>query len=65
MPEIAHMLMWVMSDRALPRTFSNMQGFGIHTYRWINAHGKSTFVKFHFKPKAGLASAWSGTRATS
>ena len=56
MPEIAHMLMWVMSDRALPRTFGNMQGFGIHTYRWINAQGKSTFVKFHFKPKAGLAS---------
>ena len=56
MPEISHMLMWVMSDRALPRTFGNMQGFGIHTYRWINAGGQSTFVKWHFKPKAGLAS---------
>ena len=56
MPEISHMLMWVMSDRALPRTFGNMQGFGVHTYRWVNAQGQSTFVKWHFKPKAGLAS---------
>ncbi len=53
-PEAMHMIMWVMSDRALPRTFSQMQGFGIHTFRFINAKGVSTFVKFHFKPKKGV-----------
>ena len=56
MPESTHMAMWIMSDRTLPRTFANMEGFGIHTFRLINAEGKSTFVKFHWKPKAGLAS---------
>ena len=56
MPESTHMAMWAMSDRTLPRTFANMEGFGIHTFRFINAEGKSTFVKFHWKPKAGLAS---------
>ena len=55
-PEITHMLMWVMSDRALPRSFSMMQGFGIHTYRWVNAAGKSVFVKYHFKPAKGVFS---------
>jgi catalase len=48
--------MWAMSDRTLPRTLRNMQGFGIHTFRLVNAEGKSTFVKFHWKPKAGLQS---------
>ncbi|WP_374944127.1 catalase [Sphingomonas sp.] len=56
MPESTHMIMWAMSDRTLPRTFANMEGFGIHTFRFISAEGKSTFVKFHWKPKAGLAS---------
>lgn len=56
MPEATHMIMWAMSDRTLPRTFANMEGFGVHTFRFIDAEGKSTFVKFHWKPKAGLAS---------
>lgn len=56
MPESTHMIMWAMSDRTLPRTFANMEGFGVHTFRFINKEGKSTFVKFHWKPKAGLAS---------
>ncbi len=56
MPELTHMLMWVMSDRALPRSLAMMQGFGIHTFRMINAEGKSHFVKFHFKPKKGVHS---------
>ena len=56
MPESTHMIMWAMSDRTLPRTFANMGGFGIHTFRFITKDGKSTFVKFHWKPKAGLAS---------
>ena len=56
MPETTHMLMWIMSDRTIPRNFSTMEGFGIHTFRMVNAKGKSTFVKFHWKPKAGLAS---------
>ncbi|WP_242095844.1 MULTISPECIES: catalase [unclassified Sphingomonas] len=56
MPESTHMIMWAMSDRTLPRTFANMEGFGVHTFRLVNKAGKSTFVKFHWKPKAGLAS---------
>ena len=56
LPESAHMLMWVMSDRAIPRSFRFMEGFGVHTFRLINAEGRSTFVKFHWKPKAGLQS---------
>ena len=56
MPESTHMIMWAMSDRTLPRTFANMEGFGVHTFRFVNKEGKSTFVKFHWKPKAGLAS---------
>ena len=55
-PEVTAMLMWVMSDRTLPRSLAMMQGFGIHTFRWINAAGKSVFVKFHFKPKKGVHS---------
>ena len=53
MPESTHMLMWVMSDRALPRSYRMMQGFGVHTFRLVNAEGKSTFVKFHWRPVAG------------
>ena len=53
MPESAHMLMWVMSDRGLPRSFRMMQGFGVHTFRLVNARGDSRFVKFHWTPVAG------------
>ena len=53
-PESAHMLMWQMSDRAIPRSYATMQGFGVHTFRMVNAQGKSRFVKFHFKPLKGV-----------
>ena len=56
MPESTHMLMWAMSDRALPRSYRMMQGFGVHTFRLVNAEGKSTFVKFHWRPLAGTHS---------
>ena len=56
MPEATHMAVWIMSDRTLPRSFAMMEGFGIHTFRFVTKEGKSTFVKFHWKPKAGLAS---------
>ena len=56
MPESMHMIMWTMSDRAIPRSFRFMEGFGVHTFRMVNAAGKSTFVKFHWKPKLGLQS---------
>jgi len=56
MPESMHMVMWQMSDRTIPRSLRTMQGFGIHTFRLINAKGKSTFVKFHWKPKQGVQS---------
>jgi catalase len=56
LPESTHMLMWIMSDRAIPRSFRFMEGFGVHTFRLVNAEGRSTFVKFHWKPKAGLQS---------
>jgi len=56
MPESMHMIMWVMSDRAIPRSFRFMEGFGVHTFRLVTAEGKSTFVKFHWKPKLGLQS---------
>src|ERR1700684_4541590 len=55
-PESMHMIMWVMSDRALPRSLRFMEGFGVHTFRLVNAKGQSTFVKFHWKPKLGLQS---------
>ena len=55
-PESMHMVMWIMSDRTIPRSFRFMEGFGVHTFRLINAKGKSTFVKFHWKPKLGLQS---------
>lgn len=56
MPESMHMIMWIMSDRAIPRSFRFMEGFAVHTFRFINQAGKSTFVKFHWKPKLGLQS---------
>jgi len=55
MPESMHMLMWAMSDRTLPRSFRMMEGFGVHTFRLVNANGKATFVKFHWRPKIGAA----------
>lgn len=56
MPEITHMLMWVMSDRAIPRSYRTMQGFGVHTFRLVNAAGVSVFCKFHWEPLAGTHS---------
>ncbi len=56
MPESMHMIMWVMSDRALPRSFRMMEGFGVHTFRLVDARGTSRFVKFHWKPLLGLHS---------
>ncbi|AFL88937.1 catalase [Terriglobus roseus DSM 18391] len=55
-PESTHMLMWVMSDRGIPRSFRMMEGFGIHTFRLINDAGESTYVKFHWRPKLGTQS---------
>ncbi len=55
-PESMNMVMWIMSDRTIPRSFRFMEGFGVHTFRLVNAEGKSTYVKFHWKPKQGLQS---------
>ncbi|WP_437730761.1 catalase [Sorangium sp. So ce1335] len=54
MPESTHMAMWVLSDRAIPRSFRMMEGFGVHTFRFVNAQGKSRFVKLHWKPLLGV-----------
>ncbi len=56
MPESMHMVMWVMSDRALPRSYRMMEGFGVHTFRLVNNKGEARFVKFHWKPLLGLHS---------
>ncbi len=56
MPETMHMVMWAMSDRGLPRSLRMMEGFGVHTFRMINAKGESKFVKFHWRPVLGMAS---------
>ena len=55
-PESMHMLMWAMSDRAIPRSLRMIEGFGVHTFRLINANGESRFVKFHWRPKLGAQS---------
>ncbi|PXX47736.1 catalase [Undibacterium pigrum] len=55
-PEAMHMVMWIMSDRTLPRSLRMIEGFGVHSFRLINKNGESTFVKFHWRPKAGLQS---------
>ncbi|HEY9217633.1 MAG TPA: catalase [Phenylobacterium sp.] len=55
-PESMHMVMWIMSDRTIPRSFRFMEGFGVHTFRLLDENGRSTFVKFHWKPKLGLQS---------
>jgi catalase len=56
MPESMHMVMWAMSDRALPRSFRMMEGFGVHTFHLVNDAGETHFVKFHWKPKLGMQS---------
>lgn len=56
MPESAHMIMWVMSDRGIPRSYRMMQGFGVHSFRFVNSAGESHFVKFHWSPKLGTHS---------
>ncbi len=56
MPESMHMIMWAMSDRTIPRSFRFMEGFGVHTFRFVTQEGQSTFVKFHWKPKLGMQS---------
>jgi catalase len=56
MPESTHMLLWVMSDRAIPRSLRMMQGFGVHTFRLVNGNGESVFCKFHWKPLLGTHS---------
>ncbi|WP_106400321.1 catalase [Actinocorallia populi] len=62
-PETMHMMMWLMSDRAIPRSYRMMQGFGVHTFRFVDAGGRSTFVKFHWKPKLGIHSlVWDETQ---
>jgi len=59
MPESTHMIMWLMSDRAIPRSYRMMEGFGVHSFKLINDEGRAHFVKFHFKPKLGVHSvAW-------
>lgn len=55
-PETTHVLMWVMSDRAIPRSLQTMEGFGVHTFRFVDEAGKSSFVKFHWKPVLGVHS---------
>ncbi|GAA3613199.1 catalase [Nonomuraea rosea] len=55
-PETLHTIMWLMSDRAIPRSYRMMQGFGVHTFRLVNASGKGTFVKFHWRPALGTHS---------
>ena len=55
-PESMHMVMWIMSDRTIPRSLRMIEGFGVHSFRLINAQGDSTFVKFHWRPKLGLQS---------
>ncbi|MBH1535488.1 catalase [Stenotrophomonas maltophilia] len=56
MPESMHMIMWAMSDRAIPRSLRMIEGFGVHTFRLLNEAGESTFVKFHWRPKLGIQS---------
>lgn len=55
-PETLHMVLWAMSDRGIPRSLRMIEGFGIHSFRLVNAKGESTFVKFHWRPKLGLQS---------
>ena len=62
-PELAHMILWVLSDRALPRSYRMMDGFGVNTFRFVNAEGKARFVKFLWKPLLGVHSlVWDETQ---
>lgn len=66
MPESMHMIMWLMSDRAIPRSLRMMEGFGVHSFKFINDEGKVHFVKFHFKPRLGVHSvAWNEAQTIS
>ncbi|ROI05907.1 catalase [Chryseobacterium sp. G0240] len=66
MPESMHMIMWLMSDRAIPRSLRMMEGFGVHSFKLINEQGKVHFVKFHFKPRLGVHSvAWNEAQTIS
>ncbi|MFD2518763.1 catalase [Salinimicrobium flavum] len=56
MPEATHVIMWIVSGRGIPRSYRMMEGFGVHTFKWINAEGKVTFVKYHWKPVLGTHS---------
>ncbi|RJP74179.1 MAG: catalase [Candidatus Zixiibacteriota bacterium] len=63
LPEVTHMMMWLLSDRALPRSFRMMEGFGVNTFRFVNAQGKGRFVKFHWRPLLGVHSlTWDETQ---
>ena len=65
-PEAAHMIMWVMSDRGIPRSLRMMEGFGIHSFRMVSAEGKSSYVKFHWRPTLGMQSVgWDDARTSS
>ncbi|MBO0701641.1 MAG: catalase [Candidatus Dormibacteraeota bacterium] len=55
-PEATHMVLWLMSDRAIPRSYRMMEGFGVHTFRFVNREGRGTFVKFHWLPRLGTHS---------
>lgn len=54
--EATHMVFWAMSDRGIPRSYRTMEGFGVHTFKWINAKGEHVFVRYHFKPQLGVQS---------
>ena len=56
MPEATHTIMWVLSGRGVPRSYRMMEGFGVHSFKWVNAEGKMVFVKYHWKPKLGVHS---------
>ena len=56
MPESMHMVMWIMSDRTIPRSLRTIEGFGVHSFRLVNDKGESTFVKFHWRPELGIQS---------
>jgi catalase len=63
MPESAHVIMWVLSDRGIPRSYRMMEGFGVHTFRWINESGEARFIKWHWRPVLGTASlVWDETQ---
>ena len=53
-PESTHMIMWLLSDRGTVKSYRKMEGFGVNTYKWVNAEGKAVYVKYHWKPKAGI-----------